>query len=680
MVHPTPIMTLDISHHIMDPVSRAGSEYSLESLTATAEKRALLNRKEEMSNRLRLYKLLWSKWGSRLAIIPSVILGCTPMTMFIIFAQVINALGEWMNDRTIDVLTEIRNYSLLFFGLSIMFGVCNFLNSCCWIRIGSQFTTEIRSNMFEHMMQTEVSFFDTTPIGTILTLLSEDAETVQDNFGSIKGFQLMQLGQFLAGIVTIYVFSWKIGLTATAYIPFVLLMIAAFSRLIDRHVIRKFQYVAKSMTIAEETLSAVRTVRGFNRERMETARFMKETRSAEGQELWIGAQVTTMFWIIMVSLWILIIGAMFWGGKMVLNGELPPGDLFSIFGFLLFGNFALIALQTSLQAEQKAIASGGRILDFTDRRSSIPFSGGDQIPDFKGHIEFRNVSFQYPSRESFVLRNVSFIIQPGQIGALVGHSGSGKSTCIQLLERFYDATEGVILLDGRDIRTLDPRWLHQKIALVAQEPTLFQMSISENVKYGKPEATDAEVESAIEIANAKRFISKMEKGLDTVVGEKGSTLSGGQRQRIAIARAVIRDPIILMTDEATSALDAASEQRVQSALDKVMERRTAVVVAHRLSTIRNAHVIYVFDAGEIKESGRHDELVAKKGWYYELVKRQLTEGDMQVADEPSQSRGGNRDESRKSKVAKTSHMETSDSETSDDGVPKTDFLVSESTS
>jgi ABC-type transport system involved in Fe-S cluster assembly fused permease/ATPase subunit len=403
---------------------------------------------------------------------------------------------------------------------------------------------------------------------------------------------------------------------------------------------RKFQYVARSMTVAEETLAAVRTVRGFNRESMETARFMHETRKAERQDVWIGGLVHGMFATVVITLWILIVGCMIWGGRMVLDGMLLPGDLFATFGMLLFNNFALIELQTSLQAEQKAVASGGRILDYTERKAEINFAGGKKIKDFKGHIEFRNVSFRYPSRDVYVLRNVSFTIEPGQMGALVGHSGSGKSTCVQLLERFYDVTEGVILLDGEDIRTLDPRWLHHKIALVAQEPILFQMTIRENVKYGKRKATDEEVEAAIETANARKFVSKMEKGLDTVVGEKGSTLSGGQRQRIAIARAVIRDPIILMTDEATSALDAASEKRVQLALDKVMEGRTAVVVAHRLSTIRNANIIYVFDTGEIKEQGTHDELVAKKEWYYELVKRQLTEADMQLAGVAAGDAGG----------------------------------------
>jgi ABC-type multidrug transport system fused ATPase/permease subunit len=337
-----------------------------------------------------------------------------------------------------------------------------------------------------------------------------------------------------------------------------------------------------------------------------------------------------MFTSVIVMMWVMILGNLYFGGTLIQKGELEAGNLFSIFGFLLFGTFALIELQTSLQAEQKAIAAGGRILDFTAHVPDINFSGGLVLEDFKGHIEFRNVSFRYPTRDVYVLRDVSFVIEPGQMGALVGHSGSGKSTCVQLLERFYDVTEGCILLDGHDIRSLDPRWLHKQMALVSQEPTLFQLSVRDNIKYGKQDATDEEVEAAAEIANATKFITKFERGFDEIMGEKGSTVSGGQKQRIAIARAVIRDPVILVTDEATSALDAGSEKKVQAALDKVMVGRTAVVVAHRLSTIRNANVIYVFDAGEIKESGTHESLLQKGACYYELVKRQLTQTDVAV--------------------------------------------------
>jgi ABC-type multidrug transport system fused ATPase/permease subunit len=291
----------------------------------------------------------------------------------------------------------------------------------------------------------------------------------------------------------------------------------------------------------------------------------------------------------------------------------------------MFGVMGIIMLQGTLQGEQKALAAGARILKLTEDKPSIPYEGGEIIDDFKGSIEFRNVSFKYPTRDVYVLRNVSFEIKPNEMGALVGHSGSGKSTCVQLLERFYEAEEGLILLDGKDIRTLDPRWLHRVIGLVQQEPLLFLASVQENIKYGAADATHEEVLAAADVANARKFVEKLDHGFDQQVGERGGALSGGQRQRIAIARAVIKDPVILITDEATSALDADSEKKVQQALDKVMENRTAVIVAHRLSTIRHADVIYVFDGGEIKEVGTHDTLVAKQGCYYNLVKKQLTE-------------------------------------------------------
>ncbi|OHT12887.1 ABC transporter family protein [Tritrichomonas foetus] len=387
----------------------------------------------------------------------------------------------------------------------------------------------------------------------------------------------------------------------------------------------KFRHVSSSMTIAEETLSAIRTVKGCNREDIERDRFMKDTIGSAKAEKRIGIYILIMILCIQLVIWGFTILILWYGATEVDKGKLEVGDLFSVFGFSMFGCMGIIALQGSMQGEQKAIASGARILKLSQHVPTIPFEGGKIIENFKGHIEFKNVSFKYPTRDVYVLRNVSFEIKPGQMGALVGHSGSGKSTSVQLLERYYDAEEGLVLLDGEDIRTLDPRWLHHVIGLVQQEPALFQMSIKENIKYGAPDATDEEVLAAAEIASAKKFVDKLDHGFDQQVGDRGSALSGGQRQRIAIARAVIKNPVILITDEATSALDAASEKKVQKALDKVMEGRTAVVVAHRLSTIRNANVIYVFDSGEIKEIGNHDSLVKLGGFYYNLVKRQMSQ-------------------------------------------------------
>ena len=617
------------------PQARSSSEYSMESLTSTGAKRKVVNRKSDLKNRGLLYCRLLSSPGPCFAIIPSFVCGAAPIVSFLILAQILNEHAKWNADKSYNPLPAIKNWCLWTLLLAVIIGICKFLTIFSWIRIGSRFTMRLRDELFTAMMKDEVAFFDTTPIGTLLTLLSEDSQAVQEAFGSTKGTQIGNLAQFLSGLILCYVYSWKIGLVSTALIPFTVTIISTFSCCIDRHVIRMFKYISASMTIAEETIASIRTVRGFNREKMEIARFMAQTKKGERQNLWISLLVNIMFTLVVLLLWVLVCGNLYWGGTMVQEGTLPSGNLFAVFTCLLWGNFALIELQASMQAEQKAIASGGRIIALTRHVPELNFEGGDIIEDFKGHIEFKHVSFKYPSRDVYVLRDVSFEIKPGQMGALVGHSGSGKSTCVQLLERYYDVTDGVILLDGHDIRTLDPRWLHKVTALVSQEPILFQMTVKENIKYGKSDATDEEVEAAAEIANVKKFIMKMEHGFDQMVGEKGSTLSGGQRQRIAIARAVIRDPVILITDEATSALDAGSEKKVQMALDRVMENRTAVVVAHRLSTIKNADVIYVFDTGEIKEVGTHDELVALKGYYYELVRKQLTAGEVSALENGS---------------------------------------------
>jgi ABC-type multidrug transport system fused ATPase/permease subunit len=344
----------------------------------------------------------------------------------------------------------------------------------------------------------------------------------------------------------------------------------------------------------------------------------------------LGFGIVTMFTLVMIIIWGMVLGNLYFGATLVQksvankDNSFLIGDLMSCFGFTMFGTMGLIMLQATLQGEQKAIAAGARIIKLTRHIPALNFEGGIQPDDFKGHIIFKNVTFRYPTRPVDVLKNISFEVQPGACVALVGHSGSGKSTCVQLIERYYDVSDGILLIDGKDIKEYDPRWLHRKIGLVSQEPTLFATTIKENIKYGKTEATDEEIEKAAETANAKKFIDRLEKGYDTMVGEKGVQMSGGQRQRIAIARAVIKNPAILITDEATSALDAGSEKKVQQALDKIMIGRTAVIVAHRLSTIRNAQTIYVFEGGEINEQGTHEELVAKKGVYFKLVPRQLS--------------------------------------------------------
>ena len=273
------------------------------------------------------------------------------------------------------------------------------------------------------------------------------------------------------------------------------------------------------------------------------------------------------------------------------------------------------------QDEHKAIDASERIFRIADTKPlRLPTR---TIPGFQGHIQFKNVWFKYPTRNVWVLKDISFDVAPGEIAAFVGHSGSGKSTIVQLLLRFYDVNEGEILFDGVPLTELNPRWIHQVVGVVQQDPQLFALSIKDNIRYSDSSASDDAIIRSARIALADNFINKLPNKYNNLVGERGGSLSGGQKQRIAIARAVLKDPVVLITDEATSALDSQSEKKVQLALDEVMKGRTSLIIAHRLGTIKAAKMIYVFDTGKLVESGTHDELIELEGHYYNLVLRQL---------------------------------------------------------
>ncbi|OHT02945.1 ABC transporter B family member 4 [Tritrichomonas foetus] len=622
---------------------RGSSEYSNSQVSELSSVKQKVEISDESKKRAKstLYKLCFKDWMALVGIFPALVSGALPILFIYFSTDMMDALQDW--GKSLQLMMIYGDPSLYYDPMpvfvkciKIMGGVaagmafCKFWITFLWTLVGSRVRDTLKIEMFHSQMRSEVTFFDVTPIGNTLTLLSEDSESVESSFGTVKATQLSSFVQGIVGLVMAFISSWQVALVSLCFIPVVLIVIICLVPALLNFSSLKFKHVSKSMTIAEETLGAVRTVRGFCREEVESKRFMKSTKKAAKYDRNIGLLMIVFVLILMVAIIANMLADFYFGATYVDKGKLEFGKLMTIFMYTMMGAMGIVAIQGTMQSEEKAVHAGARILDIANRIPTIPFDGGEVIENFKGHIEFKNVSFKYPTRDTYVLKNVSFEIKEKQIGALVGHSGSGKSTCVQLLERFYDPTEGFILLDGKDITTLDQHWLHQKTALVSQEPILFRKTIRDNIKYGCQNATDEEVLAAVEIANAKKVLEKLEKGLDTMVGDKGSTLSGGQRQRIAIARAIIKRPIILITDEATSALDAQSEKKVQVALDKVMQDCTSVIVAHRLSTIRNADIIYVFDAGEIKEFGSHDELVAKGGHYYNLVYRQLTEKDAEM--------------------------------------------------
>lgn len=617
----------------MSQVRSSNSDFSnirmsFTSLT-TIDEAISVNENEKKGARSNLYSLLFQEKLTKLVILPSILIGAAPLSMYYVFGAIISEISLWMHaGRTYDPFQECLKSVYVLLIISVFAGIFKFIDTFCWIRIGSNLSTKVRRQVFSNLMKSEVSFFDTTPIGGILTLLSEDVQQVEDAFGQIKGNQLQGISQFFTGILIAFIFSWKMALVSLVVIPAIVIIALIFTPGITKFGEKKFKYVSDSMTIAEETLSFIRTVRGFNREGKEIERFENRVNKSVQFEQKLGYRVSGMTCLVMLSIWGMVLGNFYFGSTLVEKGEMLAGDMFSVFGYTMLGCLGALSVQGTMQTEQKAIAAGARVLKLSHHVPSIPFEGGIILDDFKGEIEFRNVSFKYPTRDVYVLKDVSFIIKPGQTGALVGHSGSGKSTCIQLIERYYDVSEGYVLFDGVDVRELDPRWLHRNISLVSQEPTLFQMSIKENIAYGCNNLNENDVFEAAEIASCKKFIEKLSDGYNTLVGERGSSLSGGQRQRIAIARAIIKKPKILITDEATSALDSGSEKKVQVALDRVMKNLTAIIVAHRLCTIRNSHVIYVFDAGEIKEVGNHESLVEAKGYYYNLIQRQLMQEEL----------------------------------------------------
>jgi len=381
--------------------------------------------------------------------------------------------------------------------------------------------------------------------------------------------------------------------------------------------------LASASGIAEETIGGMRTVRSFAAEATEVARYgravdasfrLARTRAITGG-VFVGVAAFGAFMAAAAVLWV--------GGHLVLDGAMSVGQLTSFFVYTLVVAFSLAAVSDVWADFMKASGAGARVFEILDRASSM--SGAGARPEQAvGAVRFDDVSFRYPARpDALVLSHVSLSLRPGEVVALVGPSGSGKSTIAALLARLYDPESGHVLLDGRDVREIDPDWLRKQVGAVAQEPLLFSRSIADNIRYARPEATAAEVEQAARTANAFDFVTSFPEGFDTMVGERGVQLSGGQKQRIAIARAVLKDPRILVLDEATSALDAESEHLVKDALDRLMKGRTTLVIAHRLSTVVDADRVVVLEGGRIVQEGDHRSLLAEEGLYRRLVEKQF---------------------------------------------------------
>ncbi|MFZ5470185.1 MAG: ABC transporter ATP-binding protein [Myxococcota bacterium] len=489
---------------------------------------------------------------------------------------------------------------------------------------GERVVARLRRTLYEHLMAQEMAFFDERRTGELTNRLASDTTVLQNTVSGNISHALRSLVTVIGGVALLIYTSPVLAALMLAVVPPVAFGAKAYGRRV-RKLSREVQdALARSSEVAEESLSSIRTVRAFAAEPAEAARygqavnhsFTLAKRRAFTAALFMGTASFAAYAAAALVLW--------YGGRLVLSGALSVGALASFLVYSLLVAFSLGSLGELWADLMKASGASERVFELLDRVPAIPTTGGRVLQALSGRVELVQVRFSYPSRRDVVvLDGIDLTVEPGEVVALVGPSGAGKSTIASLLVRLYDPDSGSVRFDGVDLRELDPSWLRRNVGVVSQEPVLFSTTIAENIRYGRVEASDAEVEAAARVANAHEFIARFPQGYQTLVGERGIQLSGGQKQRVAIARAVLKDPRLLVLDEATSALDAESEHLVKEALDRLMAGRTALVIAHRLSTVKDAARVLVLEHGKVVQSGSHAALLRQEGVYRRLVERQF---------------------------------------------------------
>jgi ATP-binding cassette subfamily B protein len=538
--------------------------------------------------------------------------------------------GGWLN-HFIASFTGSNPMAVLKFacfavlGIAVLDAVCTYAEKYLTTSVGQWVTHDLRRALYSHLQRLSLSYHDHKRTGDLISTVTSDIDSIQSFITSGLLGTLINLITLLGMIGVMLFLNWRFTLIALSVAPVLFTIVYTYTRRIKAasRAVRKKE--GEIVSVIEEVLGSIRVVKAFAREDYELKRLEEE--SLEGVEIALRARGLKAKLAPIVQI-IVAVGTflvLWFGARMVLSGALSAGSLVVFFLYLGKMYKPMQELSKMTDTYSKALVGYERIQEILETEREVKDSPkAKPAPRFKGKIEFDHVSFSY-SPETPVLQDVSLTIEPGRVAAFVGPTGAGKTTIISLIPRFYDPTSGTVKIDGTDVRQFRQRSLRQQISFVLQETVLFHAPIWQNIAYGKPEATRAEILRAAELANASEFIDRMPEGYNTIVGERGMTLSGGQRQRIAIARAIIRNTPILILDEPTTGLDSASEKLVVEALDRLMEGKTVITIAHRLSTIRSADVIFVIKDGRLVEQGTRDQLLRDEGLYAELDRLQTGE-------------------------------------------------------
>ncbi len=541
----------------------------------------------------------------------------------LVFPRIMGGLVDTIVNRAEVDPAALDRMALILVGVFLAQAAFNFVRVYFLSAMGEGIVADLRTRTYEHLMTLPVKFFDGRKTGEITSRLTSDVAVIQSTVSSSLAAALAQAITLIGGVILLFVISVTLAVTVLTFLPVAIVAAAFFGRRL-RKVSTEFQdKVAEANAGAEESIAAVRVVKWFSAEAVETDRYRSAVRGSYRVAL-RRARLRALFGPMVTFVAFGTLAFVLWrGGRLVLAGQMTTGDLVSFLLYTLIVAGA-IGTFTGLYGElQEALGASRRIFELLDERNDL---AEPELPvqlTGDGRVAFEDVGFRYADRAVDVLAGVNLAACPGEVVALVGPSGAGKSTLVQLIPRFFDVSSGRVLVDGIDVREVPRRELRGRMAAVPQETQLFSGTIAENLRVGKPDATDTELRHAAKAANAHDFIMEFPDGYATIVGERGIKLSGGQRQRVAIARALLKDPSILILDEATSSLDSEAESLVQEALEILMHGRTTFVIAHRLATVRRADRILVLDRGRIVEEGAHDDLLAAGGLYADLHARQF---------------------------------------------------------